>query len=418
MKTIAHLIPYAPFPPKGGGALRCVNIALQTARFCQTKVILFQTHSSVIESGMEIPTSMEIISPLDSPPAKDIFNFIPKGNGLRYRWLRRSWAGPSNSIVGQTHHILQDLLSKQKIDAVILEHLEGMTLAPLIKRLSPKTRIILDAHNVDHLLFKQENEARMSPDRVSSKELRKKYQRIEETEKSLSKHIDAFWACSDIDRNILEDLNVDLPGYTIPNGVDCAAMTFRNDSGLDHTAPIILFCGSLGYESNRDGLNWFANECWPLIKAELPSVRLCVVGQGGQRDDYRLLIQDSNVDFIGEVESTLSFYQKANISICPLRIGSGTRLKVLETLSVGTPCVTTPLGCEGIELIDREHALLASNADEFASQCIHLINEKKLAEYISEKGRKFVEERYDWPVIGEMMNKSIEEICESQDRRY
>jgi glycosyltransferase involved in cell wall biosynthesis len=391
--------------------LRCSNIALQLARYYKTRLIILQSAESIAESGAEIPGSLAIDSSIDSPRAKDVFDFVPNGAGLRYRWLRRSMAGPANSIVGDTHHIFRRLLNTQRIEAVVLEHLEGMTLAPLVRRISPGTKIILDAHNVDHLLLQQQADLMESPGEASTGHANKRLQQIEKTEKNLGQHVDAFWACSDKDRKILQLLNPGLCGFTVPNGVDCHAMSFKGAKDVTKSASTILFCGSLGYEANRDGLIWFARECWPSIKAKLADVRLCIIGRGGRRDDYGLLAQDPSVDFTGEVDSIWPFYEKADISICPLRIGSGTRLKMLETLSIGTPSVSTPLGCEGLELKDGLHVLFANDANAFADQCIRLIKDKTLAETISRQGRILVEKKYDWKIIGGMMRESIEEIC-------
>ena len=85
-------------------------------------------------------------------------------------------------------------------------------------------------------------------------------------------------------------------------------------------------------------------------------------------------------------------------------------------MSIGTPSVSTPLGCEGIDVLDGEHVLLASEADDFAAQCVRLIQDKTLAASLSVRGRKLVEEKFDWQIIGETMRNSIEEICQSNAR--
>jgi len=118
------------------------------------------------------------------------------------------------------------------------------------------------------------------------------------------------------------------------------------------------------------------------------------------------------VEVTGEVPDVRSYCTQAAVSVVPLRIGSGTRLKILEGMSQGLPIVSTPLGAEGIEVANGEHLLIAEEPQAFANAVGRLLSDAALYTRIQQAGRKRVEERYDWDVVGNMLNAVIERTLE------
>lgn len=408
--SLLHIIPYPIVPPRGGGALRCYHILRQLARFYDVHAIVFQREDALRNGvdGYKVPDNVHIYSPLDHPPPHTVFDRLPKrlGPGLHYRWLRRSWRGPATAELLRSHHLIKKIVSDYTIDIAVFEHISSMSVAPWLNRLNPRTLRILDAHNVDHRLMAQEIENKKKRGLTNAE------QRLLASttwiEHHLGQYVDAFFACSDDDRLTLERCS-GINGHTIPNGVDTQRVAWREPA--TGKATDLLFCGSLGYRPNIDGLNWFGMEIWPLLKQAAPDVRLTVIGRGGNKADFRNLPEDPQVNWIGEVDATLPYYHKAAVHICPLRMGSGTRLKILESMSAGTPMVSTKIGAEGIQAVSGRHLLLADDPTDFAQAVVGLLENAELRMAISREARKLVEERYDWDVVGERMKRTIEKIA-------
>ena len=109
----------------------------------------------------------------------------------------------------------------------------------------------------------------------------------------------------------------------------------------------------------------------------------------------------------GYVPDPTSHWQKARALVVPLRIGGGTRLKILEALARGVPVVTTSLGCEGLGLRHGEEILVADDPAEFASCIERLFDDDELCRTLAERGRAAVESRYDWRTIGEAFEQCV-----------
>jgi glycosyltransferase involved in cell wall biosynthesis len=408
VKSLAIVIPETTFsPPQGGGALRVFHLLKELGRHFEVHAITGQSGESLRSAGepFRLPENIHFHSPAETPRPRDLFDALPDryASAFRYRWHRRSFAGPANSVFLEMAHLLRSLLESEKIDLIVLEHLESMTLSPLVRRISPGTRLVLDAHNIDHRLVMQGAQGR--PDSVA---IVREGDRLKEIESNLAREVDAFLACSEADREALTALNHEqLPGFTVPNGVDTDAKVYDRSPGKPSRATL-LFCGSLDYAPNRDGILWFHECIWPLILHGCPHFRFRVVGRGNQEDPaYASLHRDPRVDFIGEVDELEPHYRESSACIVPLRKGSGTRLKILEAMAYGSPVVSTGIGAEGIEGNPGNDFLIADNPDAFARAVALVHEDLELHERLRRSARNLVESHYDWGKIGEKLRDDL-----------
>jgi glycosyltransferase involved in cell wall biosynthesis len=225
--------------------------------------------------------------------------------------------------------------------------------------------------------------------------------------------VHAFFACSDDDRDILESLNGGtIKGFTVPNGVDTAARPFdvRPDKVRSRQ---VLFCGSLYYGPNREGLLWFHKEIWPLVVGRQPGARLVVVGWGARRELFPALCADPTVDFVGQVDDSIPYYYRAGVVVVPLLEGSGTRLKILDSMSLGNPVVSTSIGAQGIGATDGRDLLLADESGQFAEAVCSLLSDADVFERMRRSARTLVEETYDWRIVGRAMARSMASLLSS-----
>jgi len=384
-------------PPRNGGQLRCFNLLRELGRANRVHVVVLQSELDLAAHNRdEFPKSIKFYSPIQVPPPRTIFDLLPPklGRALQYRWLRRSLKGSCQSGFVKTHHLIHQILRNECIDAAIFAGLAAMTAAPLVRRLSPRTVRILDADNVEHKLVPLGGDFRS----------------LLHTESRLYEHVHAFFACSDDDRETLETLNRGkLKGFTVANGVDTKIRPF-DDRATKANSREVLFCGTLSYRPNQRGLDWFHGSVWPKITARYPGARFLVIGRGSSSDDFKALRTDATVNFIGEVDDVVPFYRRAWAVVVPLLDGSGTRLKILEAMSLGNPVVSTPVGAAGLTLAPEKHILLRADAESFAEAVCNLLNDATRFNSVRAAARNYVEKTYDWTLIGEKLNEVIKHL--------
>ncbi len=176
--------------------------------------------------------------------------------------------------------------------------------------------------------------------------------------------------------------------------------------------PVILFVGALDYLPNQDAVFYICSEILPLMKKSFHNIKVLIVGRKPS-SEIRALASDF-VEIWSDVPSVEPFYRRASIAIVPLRAGSGSRLKILEAMSLGRPVVSTPKGAEGLELEPGKDFLLADDPPSFAESITNLLADKGLYEKISQRARKTVEQKYDWSEASKKMTHIYCQLCDGE----
>ncbi len=396
MLRVIHVIPYDNFvPPNNGGALRCFHLSKELSAYVELTILCIQNKESVQKA---YGNGVKVMNPQLLLKRGGLKNKLL--NAFKYRWWMRSLNGPAEAAVLLFFPILKKLFKQEKYDVVILEHLSAMLLGKGIKRLSPETIRIVDQHNVDHLLFRQNHS-------LQNENEKKEYQRIKTLECTLDKYTDLFFACSEIDVDILGKLNnKSIKGYSIPNGTHFKTNDILNKSFEE---PKLLFCGSLDYPPNKNGLIWFYKKTWPMLVEQQPDIKLTIIGRNGHDPVYAALKKDKNIDFIGEVDDVESYYRNNNIAIAPLLEGSGTRLKILEAMSLGCAVVSTSIGAEGIDYTNKINIVIADEPEDFAGTIIDLFHNANKARELALEAQKLINDKYSWSKVAEKAFYSFKE---------
>jgi glycosyltransferase involved in cell wall biosynthesis len=201
---------------------------------------------------------------------------------------------------------------------------------------------------------------------------------------------DRTFVCSSRDRDRLGRATV----VAVPNGATLSAKT----GGLSRDPATILYCGSLSYRANVNALVLFVQRILPLIRREVPDARLLVVGRQ-PTEEVRALHDGKSIWVHGDVPDVEEYYGRSTLLAVPLAEGGGTRIKILEAFAAGTPVVSTSLGCEGLEVADGEHLLIADEPAAFADACVSVLRRPELGARLAVRGRSLVEERYTWERI-------------------
>jgi glycosyltransferase involved in cell wall biosynthesis len=218
----------------------------------------------------------------------------------------------------------------------------------------------------------------------------------------------AFDGCTVVSEQERERVLGVSPGYNrivvISNGVDTTHYTA--DFGAPESDRLV-YSGSLTYSANFDAMSFFLREVFPLIQAQRPDVKLSITGRlDGVPVDH--LACGESVLFTGYLDDVRPTIGRSWGSVVPLRIGGGTRLKILESLALGTPVISTRKGAEGLDLEAERDILIADKPADFAKAVLRLLQDRKLRETLSRNGRQAVEAKYDWRIIGQQFDDFVE----------
>ncbi|MBK8027887.1 MAG: glycosyltransferase [Chloroflexi bacterium] len=396
--------PHPPFPAQQGAALRNLGI-LHSLFQSGGRVTLLTFCDSVPEQPPDrLAELCERVVYVPIPPR-------PMADRLRDLALsgspdlaRRLY---SENFVAQ----LTALLSGQTFDLVQFEGLEVAAYLPLVRAAQPRAVLVYDAHNAEFALQRSMAQVEgMSMWRLpAALYSRTQVRRIMRFERSICEQANGVIAVSPEDASHLCQLGMKTPVFTLPNGIfteDYAS----SDNRLELTGIPLVFTGKMDYRPNVDAIQWFAEAIFPDIRARHSSASLYVVGQAVH--NKLLTLQESNpaIAFTGWVESVKPFLHHARVFVAPLRMGSGTRLKILEAMAAGCAIVATTVAASGLDAAAHEALILADKAADFSAAVNHLIEDSAACQKLSATARQFVRDRYDWSVLAPQLKRIYVEL--------
>lgn len=200
------------------------------------------------------------------------------------------------------------------------------------------------------------------------------------------------------------------PVLVVGNGVDLDY--FQPDAAPDARAeePTVLFCGAMDYTPNVDALRWFfGGGIHDALLQRVPNLRTLIVGKA-PLDEVRAYGSRQGVTVTGGVPDVRPFYRQAWLQIVPLRIGGGTRLKIVESLAIGTPVVSTTIGAQGLDLIHGQEILLADTAGDFADQTAKALGDAGLRRQLEERGSEAARSRFSWPMLSRRLSQHYPDL--------
>jgi glycosyltransferase involved in cell wall biosynthesis len=165
----------------------------------------------------------------------------------------------------------------------------------------------------------------------------------------------------------------------------------------------------MGYRPNVDAALWFVDQVLDKIRAQVPEVRFFIVGSS-PHNRLNSLRERDNVQITGWVPDVNPFLHAAAVYVVPMRMGSGTRLKLLQAMAAGRAVVSTTTGAQGLTLPDGDVLRLADSADDFAQAVIVLLKDAQQRQILGAAGRRYVQENYDWSVIAPRLLRVYDEI--------
>ena len=391
---ILFVAPFVPWPLAHGGKIRIFNLVRELARFHEVTLVCLADDAEP-PLGLLTDICRRVVPVMhDSNTVASFARFL---FGARPYNVER-YASPS----------LLNAISQVRSESFDLAHIEMPQVWPcaIACRGLP---IVLGTQNVESEILKQMANACRNPvKRILYRIETAKMRRFEE---SAWRSAQLCLTVSELERAEVVASGVEPDRVvTVANGVDIVRFAFAPRLGRKR----LMFLGGLDYHPNLDALQWLLTNVWPRVHTGDPDAQLLLAGRGMEKFGASGL--PPGVQCIGDPSDVPSCFGEADGLLVPLRIGGGTRLKVLEAMAAGLPVIATTRGGEGTSAVDGKHLLLADTPDDFVDCCIRLLDDPLLGAKLAGNARRLVEDSYSWKGIGNRLLTALDDLVELKAR--
>jgi glycosyltransferase involved in cell wall biosynthesis len=280
---------------------------------------------------------------------------------------------------------IAELRSQHRFDSIVCDFL---TPGPNFDSLRG---CVLFQHNVETMIWRRHASHASDP-------LRRAYfgaqaKRMFRCEKQACLEAAHIVAVSEADAGMMREMFGVSRVSAIPTGVDIDY--FRRPQETPATTDLV-FLGAMDWMPNIDGVEYFVRQILPLIRQRLPNCTVAIVGREPSPAIRALMLADSRLRVTGTVPDVRPYLWQSRVSIVPLRIGGGTRLKIYESMAAGVPVVSTTVGAEGLHVSHPENIRMADTPAAFAAECIHLLENRETRESMATAALQMVTSRFSW----------------------
>ena len=391
---IAFLTPYLPYPPNTGGKIRSSYLLRGLVR--HHTVDLFTVYY-----GSQ-PDSEGALGQLCS----SVFMTRLCKNSTRFsRLVHLLDSLPKPVDHFQTPESLVEVQNRLQTGRYDLLVADEICMASYVRGISGPKLIL--RQKVDHLYYR--SVAAAQPFGADKFVQWLDAYKLRRYEYRFMSDFNAAVCCSQDDAVVIQSLNPNVPIAVIGNGVD---FDYFVASDGNAGPPTLLYVGTMDYYPNIDAIHYFFRKIHPHLLELLPEVLVKVVGHNPP-GDILAWQRLRGVEIVGSVPDVRPYLARTTATFVPLRLGSGTRLKILESIAAGRPVVSTTVGAEGLGLRHREHILIADEPEEFARQAADLLVNGDLRQRLVAAGRSFVASLYSWQALGEQFERLCQRVAQN-----
>jgi len=423
---IFYLTSEFPWPPLHGGRVRSLS---QLRLLCAQPELRVLRVFSLTEDGVSVDDLSGFRRALDNPPTLSIVPPIEHPIHLRQHkrklaevalirllhgtpYLLAKWR--SSSVAAALTCELSAESSGPRWEVIYIDHLGMAVYLPLIRKLCPTARVVVECHNVESEFFAQFAAKQPLPLRWLAE---RESQAAAQHEAKILCEADAVVAISDRDAQRLRALSLARLGraiqpLTVPPVVELAPVEPPAIELSTDLAPRVVYIGNLTWHPNVAGLDWLCQKVWPLLLARLPSATLTIAGSGLPKDPHGPLQVPSlwsgtGIEVIGFVPDLREFLTNAAALAAPVFGGSGVRIKLLDSLRLGVPTVTTSDGASGLPLHDDRELLLSDDPAGFAERLTRLCRDGALRLRLREAGLDYLREHHSTERAGRALRMAL-----------
>jgi polysaccharide biosynthesis protein PslH len=269
-----------------------------------------------------------------------------------------------------------------------------------------QTPSVLFQHNVESILWRRQATTERQPLKrlVYSLEAAK----MERYERATVQRFEHILAVSDADKAAMASMTDSSRISVVPTGVD--TNTFKPADRTRTPDPIVLFLGSMDWEPNIDGVQYFVDSVWPAIRAAVPGAKFQVVGRSPSASIRRLAAPD--IEIVGTVPSVVEYLHRAAVVVVPLRVGGGTRLKIYEAMAAAKAVVSSTIGAEGLDVTHGRDIVLSDTPDRFAAAVTRLLQHASERRQL-EDAALATASRYDWSAIAQQFEDILQRAIDT-----
>jgi len=399
---ITHILPY---PPRGGCVQRNFNLIKQVAEHHELHLVTFYR-----QSHLKPPESLDDSIGAMRQYCKELHVFPIPSEHSRLKYFKTLFLNlfssePYSSAIYRSSGFkskIIEMIGRYDYDVVEIGEIGLLNYARLASDI-PK---LLVHHNIEsQLLYRR---AKVASNPLVQFYIKLQAYRTARFEQRAGDLIECHTTCSETDREILLKINPAVKAIVVPNGVDT---DFFKSTREEVEPNSLIFVGGLSWLPNRDAMMFFINDIWPILKQEIPNIKMTVVGGSPPNELTTLSKKDSNFLVTGFVEDIRSLISRAAIYVVPIRVGGGTRLKILDAMSMGKAIVSHPIGAEGISVTDGKDIVIAESAKEITAKIVDLLQNPERRRQIEIHARQTAENIYDWRKIAPVLLRAYTELA-------
>lgn len=409
---LSHLVPY---PPRSGVAQRSFGLLSELCRRHEVTLMAFQQRALMRSMSDNPEGTLE--------EAKDVLaNLCSRVLLFEIPSERRAFGRHRlalKSLISKDPYTINWLKSAEFANAVAREndrrhdliHFDTISLAVYRESFSA-VPCVMNHHNVEsHLLHRRASNAESFAERVYC---RQEASRLEAYERRSAGLFELHVTCSELDTQRLLEVAPGTNCCVIPNGVDVDYFDYRPRAGLD---PTFSFVGTLGWGPNRQAAEFICNDLWKPIVDTWPQARFHLVGSSPPQVANDLAEKDDRFTVTGFVEDVRPLMADSCFFLCPIREGGGTKLKILNAMSMGKIVIADPIAFEGIDVTPDQNVLLARTPDEYVRQIETIMQDHSRYEKICRAARELIEQRYSYAVIGAELDRQYSALVGASTHR-
>lgn len=396
--NILWLSHFVPYPPKGGNLQRSYNLLKEVAKRNHVFLLAFNqkfllpTQEMVRKSVENLKEHCDYIQ---------VFNISCEGSRLAWFWLlflnlfsarpysvKKFWSP-------RMMEAIKKVVSTHKVDLV---HFDTISLAQYSTYVRG-TRKILNHHNVESMLLLRR--AKMERNPLKKLYLYLQGKKLRKYEGETIERFKLNLAVSHLDKRDILSYCPEAEVEVIPNGVDTEYFQVLETPIRKNN---LVFAGGMNWFPNRDAIIYFLKEIWPPVKKVIPDLNLTLIGYQPP-EEVVSKSKKEKIETLGFVDDVRPYLTRATAYIVPIRVGGGTRLKILDAFACGKAVISTSIGCEGLDVTPERNILIGDSPSEFAEQVIKVCTDGDLMRSLGRAGRELVEKIYTWRLIGENLNR-------------
>ena len=384
---ILHISPRKPYPPTDGG-----------------KIVAYNTIKYLAMRGHKITLACIVEKEEEIPELEKFCEWIPiqKDTTTTTAGLLSNLFSKKPYTIFKYHsekikQKIREILRKDDFDIVYIDGLHTAYYGTYIKQ-EFGLPVVLREHNVEAKIMERFYKNQKNPLIKAYAYLQHK--KLSCYEAAICEVFDKCFMITEEDERRIKEMNPRVRTSVIPSGVDTS---YFYSMEIEEESFSIVSAASMDWLPNVEGMFWFCKDIFPLIKKEIPEIKLYVVGKNPP-DSVKSLEKD-DIIVTGFVEDVREYIARSAVFIVPLKTGSGMRIKILNALAMERAIVSTSIGCEGIDVINGKNIYIADTEEEFSQGVIKLLKNKEKRKRLGEAGLKLVKEKYQWERIAEQIEK-------------